>query len=245
MREPDTFAQRRNAFLAGVIACGPTILGYASIGFAAGAIGSISGFSWVEITLLAALIYAGSAQFLFYSLWSSGAGSMAIVLAIALVNIRYLLMSSYLARFFAALPTGQKFISGMLLTDETFGVAAQYAGKHGRIPFWWMLGLNITAYASWISANIAGAAFASVIPVEISHRLGFSLTTMFIGLLALNYSGSAQKKLELVAMGLSAATVLVTLGVLDMNISILVATAVAATVCATLLRLYPALRSKA
>lgn len=229
--------RQSGTFTAGLIACGPTILGYWSIGFASGAIGALSGFSLTDITLLSALLYAGSAQFLFYSLWAGGAGTLAIVLAVLLVNIRYLLMSSFLARFFSALPGTKKFISGMLLTDETFAVAAQYAGKYGQIPFHWISGLNVTAYVNWIIANITGALFASYIPAEISQRLGFSLTAMFIGLLALNYFGSKAKKLEIVAMVVSALVVLATLDVLNVNISILIATAVAALLCATIVKL--------
>lgn len=240
----DTATSRRPALIAGAIACGPTILGYWSIGFAAGAIGTLSGFSIGEVTLLAMLLYAGSAQFLFYSLWATGAGTLAIVVAVLLVNIRYLLMSSYLARYFSGLSGVQKFISGMLLTDETFGVAVQHANKQGRIPFLWMLGLNVVAYLNWIVANVIGAAFATSIPAEFSHRLGFSLTTMFIGLIVLTWYGSRHKRLDLMAMLISAAIVLCSLGVLDANFSLLLATAAAATVCALLMRVHPALGSK-
>ncbi|MFJ4142978.1 AzlC family ABC transporter permease [Pseudomonas sp. NPDC089734] len=240
----ETLALKRSTFLEGAIACGPTILGYWSIGFAAGAIGAISGFSLTDVALLAMLLYAGSAQFLFYSLWISGAGPFAIVLAVLLVNIRYLLMSSYLARYFAGLTGIQKFISGMLLTDETFGIAAQQASRHGSIPYWWMLGLNSVAYVNWIIANIVGAVFAKSIPSDFSHRLVFSLTAMFIGLVVLNYVGSRQKRLEIVAIVASAAVVLASLGSFDVNVSLLVATAVAATLCTTLMRLYPSLGGK-
>ena len=65
-----------SAFRRGVIACLPTIPGYWSIGFAAGAIGTLAGFSILETALLAGLLYTGSAQFLFYSLWAAGAEMM-------------------------------------------------------------------------------------------------------------------------------------------------------------------------
>ncbi|WP_295473380.1 AzlC family ABC transporter permease [uncultured Pseudomonas sp.] len=240
MTATHTAAIRRSAFIDGAIACGPTILGYWSIGFAAGAIGAISGFSPGEVTLLAMLLYAGSAQFLFYSMWIGGAGSLAIVLAVLLVNIRYLLMSSYLARYFNGLSRWQKFVSGMLLTDETFGVAAQQAARQEKIPFWWMFGLNGAAYLNWIVANVLGAVFARSIPEVFAHRLGFSLTAMFIGLIVLTWSASRHRKLEIVAMLISAAVILASLGVIDVNLSLLLATAVAATVCAALLRVFPA-----
>jgi predicted branched-subunit amino acid permease len=44
-------------FREGVIACLPTIPGYWSIGFAAGAIGTLSGFSTLQTALLASALY--------------------------------------------------------------------------------------------------------------------------------------------------------------------------------------------
>ncbi|GAA3592134.1 AzlC family ABC transporter permease [Gibbsiella greigii] len=240
----ETTAYKRSVFIDGAITCGPTILGYWSIGFAAGAIGSISGFSLGDVALLAMLLYAGSAQFLFYSLWIGGAGTLSVVLAVLLVNIRYLLMSSYLSRYFSELTGMQKFISGMLLTDETFGVATQHASKNGKISYWWMLGLNSAAYVNWTIANIVGAFLAKSIPADFSHRLGFSLTAMFIGLIVLNYFESKQKWLELIAMFISTVVILAGLGKFDMNVSLLVATSIAATVCATAMYFYPALGGK-
>ena len=95
-------------FREGVIACLPTIPGYWSIGFAAGAIGTLSGFSTLQTALLASALYAGSAQFLFYSLWATGAEIASVVLSILLVNLRYLLMSSAISIFFRPYTVLQK-----------------------------------------------------------------------------------------------------------------------------------------
>ncbi|TCQ02666.1 4-azaleucine resistance transporter AzlC [Rhizobium sp. PP-F2F-G36] len=217
------------AFKAGVVACGPTILGYWSIGFAAGAIGSVAGFSLLEIGLLAGLLYAGSAQFMFYSLYAAGAGAWAIVMSVLLVNLRYVLMSSYLATFFQGRPLFERFLAGALLTDETFGVAAQHAQMHGRIPFSWLLGLNVTAYGNWIFANLCGALLASSIPEAITKGLGFSLTAMFVGLLTVTWLASRSKLVDMLVILLAMATVVVVHGHIDANATILVATILAAT----------------
>lgn len=222
-------------FKTGIKDCLPTIFGYWSIGFAAGAIGSISGFSLTDITLLSAFLYAGSAQFLFYSLYTSGAETTAILVAVLLVNIRYLLMSSYMARFFNGATAIEKFISGMFLTDETFGVAVQ---KNTKISFWWMLGLNISAYINWVISNITGAIFANFIPFSFSQKLGFSLTAMFIGLLALNFFSSNRKGLELVAIVIALLLiVLLNLNTsFDGNASIIISTIISATACSIIMR---------
>ncbi|HAF1616324.1 TPA: AzlC family ABC transporter permease [Salmonella enterica] len=225
-------------FKLGIRDCLPTIFGYWSIGFAAGAIGSISGFSLTDIILLSAFLYAGSAQFLFYSLYTGGAEIAAILVAVLLVNIRYLLMSSYMARFFNGASITEKFISGMLLTDETFGVAVQKTNKKNELSFWWMLGLNVSAYINWVISNIFGAIFANFIPYSFSQKLGFSLTAMFIGLLVLNFFSSNRKKLELTAI-IIAFILIVSLNInanLDSNLLVIGSTIISATICAIIMR---------
>ncbi|HAU2969756.1 TPA: AzlC family ABC transporter permease [Salmonella enterica subsp. diarizonae] len=225
-------------FKLGIRDCLPTIFGYWSIGFAAGAIGSISGFSLTDIILLSAFLYAGSAQFLFYSLYTGGAEIAAILVAVLLVNIRYLLMSSYMARFFNGVSITEKFISGMLLTDETFGVAVQKTNKKNELSFWWMLGLNVSAYINWVISNIFGAIFANFIPYSFSQKLGFSLTAMFIGLLVLNFFSSNRKRLELTAIIIASILIILlnTHANFDSNLLVIGSTIISATICAIIMR---------
>lgn len=105
-----------------VFACISTLPGYWAAGFACGAIGRVSGFDTVEIALLSIFLYAGSAHFLFYSLTAAGTGIGQI--AIAFINIRYLLIGTCMAQFFIRSSLTEKLISGLLTTDETFGCLA-------------------------------------------------------------------------------------------------------------------------
>lgn len=216
--------EMRTSFIAGAKACMPTVLGYWSIGFAAGGIGALAGYSVQEIGWLAALLYAGSAQFVFYSLEASGAGIIAITLGVLFVNVRYLLMSSSLSIYFNGKGTLEKFIGGALLTDETFGVASQYGKAIGHLPFKWLLGLNVTAYLNWVIANILGAILANSLPMSLAEGLSFSLTAMFVGLLLLTYFASSTRGRELVAIIVAAAVVLVGFQHINPNLAVLTAT---------------------
>ena len=222
-------------FKAGVVACLPTILGYWSIGFASGAIGKVAGFSPLDVTLLSGLLYAGSAQFLFYSLYAAGAGVLGIVAGVLLINLRHILMSSYMAMYFSRSTAMQKFIGGSLLTDETFAVAAQYGNRHGDLPFAWLLGLNLTAWLNWIIANLCGALLATALPESVVQGLGFSLVAMFIALLLMTWLASRQRMLELVAVAVAVLVVAVFVKRLDANLVVLLATVSAATVATVLL----------
>lgn len=217
-------------FRAGVIACLPTIPGYWSIGFAAGAIGTLSGFSTLQTALLASALYAGSAQFLFYSLWASGAEIASVVLSVLLVNLRYLLMSSAMSMFFLHYRPLQKIISGLLLTDETFGVAVRHGGENNAIPYPWMLGLNLAAWLNWILACVVGAGLASTLPPSLMEGLSFSLVSMFIGLVLALWFASQRRALETVSIAIAGLITLFAAGHTDISLVVIAAASVAATV---------------
>ena len=224
-------------FRAGIIACLPTIPGYWSIGFAAGAIGTLSGFTTAQTALLASVLYAGSAQFLFYSLWATGAEVASVVLSVLLVNLRYLLMSSAMSVFFREYTTGQKIISGLLLTDETFGVAVQRGSGHNKVPYAWMLGLNVAAWLNWILACVVGAGLAYALPPSLMEGLSFSLVSMFIGLVLMIWFASRRKALEAFSIATAVVITLFTAGHADMSVVVIVAASVAATLATVGLRL--------
>ncbi|TCD20849.1 branched-chain amino acid ABC transporter permease [Lelliottia amnigena] len=234
-------SQRNDAraqFRAGITACLPTIPGYWSIGFAAGAIGTLSGFTTVQTALLASALYAGSAQFLFYSLWATGAEIASVVLSVFLVNLRYLLMSSAMSLFFRDYTTTQKIISGLLLTDETFGVAVQKGSQQNSVPFAWMLGLNLAAWINWILACVVGAGLASVLPPSLMEGLSFSLVSMFIGLVLMIWFASRRKTLESFSIAAAVIITLLTASHTDMSVVVIVAASVSATLATLGLRLF-------
>lgn len=225
-----------SAFRAGIVACLPTIPGYWSIGFAAGAIGSLAGFTLLQTTLLAGALYAGSAQFLFYSLWSAGAEMASVIFSVLLVNLRYLLMSSSISPYFHDYPTFQKVFSGILLTDETFGVAAQQGSQQGNIPFSWMLGLNLSAWLNWTLACMTGSWLASSLPAALMDGLSFSLVSMFIGLVLMLWFASRERKLETINIASALLITLISAANNDLSIVVIVAATLAATLATVMLR---------
>ncbi|HGH3373587.1 TPA: AzlC family ABC transporter permease [Kluyvera cryocrescens] len=229
-------SEAQTEFRAGIMACLPTIPGYWSIGFAAGAIGTLAGFTTLQTALLATLLYAGSAQFLFYSLWAAGAEALSVVLSVLLVNLRYLLMSSAMSVYFREQTTLQKIVSGLLLTDETFGVAVQHGGPQNRVSFAWMFGLNVAAWLNWIIACVIGAGLASALPTALMEGLSFSLVSMFIGLVLMLWFASRRKLLESLSIAAAVIITLMMSGHADTSVIVIVAASVAATLATLGLR---------
>ncbi len=226
------FENPRNegSFRQGVKDCIPTLLGYLSIGFAAGVLEKTAGLSIMEITLLSVLLYAGSAQFILAGMLAAGSSATAILITIFFVNLRHILLSAALSPYFRHLSPFKNMLVGSLLTDETFGVAINEAAKRKQLHEKWMHGLNLTAYLNWIFANIAGAYFGQWISDPEKFGLDFALPAMFIGLLILTIVSRNQIKLDVIV---AICAVVITVGVAIVypgNVGVIAATVVASTI---------------
>jgi len=162
------------------------VLGYLGIGFAAGVVERAAGLSYAEVLLLSTVLYAGSAQFVVTSMLTLASPAPAIVATVFFLNLRHLLLSAALAPALRAVPPWKNALLGLQLTDETFVVAS---GK-ARLSPAWMAGLNLSAWASWAAANLAGAALSGY--AGDTRALGFALPCMFAGLLVQQFL--SQKK---------------------------------------------------
>lgn len=196
------------SFLQGVKDCIPTLLGYLSIGFAAGVVGKTAGLSIIEITLMSLLIYAGSAQFIVAGMIAANGSASAIILTVFFVNLRHLLLSAALSPYFRHLAPLKNILIGSLLTDETFGVAINQTANKKLISEKWMQGLNATAYLNWVAANIAGAFFGQWITDPQKFGLDFALPAMFIGLLVLLLVSRAKMAIDII-VAISAVVIVV------------------------------------
>lgn len=223
-------ANNREQFWQGVKDCVPTLLGYLSIGFAAGVVQHTSGLSILEITLMSLLLYAGSGQFIAAGLIAASHPISAIVFTIFFVNLRHLLLSAAISPYFRHLSAWKNMIIGAQLTDETFGVAINKLPRQQQANFYWMLGLNITAYLNWFVANIAGAYFGQWIPNPEAYGLDFALPAMFIGLLVLQMLSRKEYFVDIL-VALSAVFVVVAVNFLfSGSTSIIVGTILGATI---------------
>jgi 4-azaleucine resistance transporter AzlC len=226
----NTYIREENSFLTGVRDCLPTVLGYLSIGFAAGVVEKTAGLSIVEIGLISLLLYAGSGQFIAAAMIGANSPALAIILTIFFINLRHLLMSAAISPYFRHLTPFKNVFIGSLLTDETFGVAMNEAASKKWLSEKWMYGLNITAYLNWFIANIAGAIFGEWISDPEKFGLDFALPGMFIGLLVLQLASRRKLKKDiLVALSAVAIVVGVSL-VASGSVGIIVATIIASTI---------------
>lgn len=182
------------ALQAGVWAGMPVVLGYLSIGFAAGVVQRVSGLSIAETLLLCTVLYAGSAQFVVAGLVAASLPGalpvVAITATVFLVNLRHLLLAAALAPHFRGVSAWKNGLLGLQLTDETFVVASTRLRSGDIAPpirVAWMAGLNLSAYVSWALGNLVGAMASGVIGDVRSLGLDLALPAMFCALLVLQF----------------------------------------------------------
>ncbi|MED4602331.1 AzlC family ABC transporter permease [Paenibacillus validus] len=230
MQTNTTAAPKDDTFIQGVKDCIPTLLGYLSIGFAAGVVEKTAGLSLAEIALLSLLLYAGSAQFIFAGMITASYSVTAMIFTIFFVNLRHILLSAALSPYFRHLSPMKNIGIGSLLTDETFGVALTRAAGKERISERWMHGLNVTAYLNWFVANMAGAYFGQWITNPERYGLDFALPAMFIGLLVLQMASRGQIMKDVV-VAISAIFIIVGMSMISSgSLGVIVATVLASTI---------------
>ncbi|PCK22968.1 branched-chain amino acid ABC transporter permease [Bacillus pumilus] len=219
-------------FLEGVKDCVPTLLGYMSIGFAFGIVGISAQLSIWDIALLSIFIYAGASQFIICALLVTGSPLSAIIFTTFIVNLRHLLLSLTLAPHFTRYSVKQNIGFGLLLTDESFGVAMNKLAQQGKLNNRWMHGLNVTAYLCWIAACTLGGIFGYWISNPEALGLDFALSAMFAALLILSLQtvpkNQLAHRLSLVLYMVVAMFIL--LHFVPSHVAVLLATVIVATI---------------
>ncbi|NQL61567.1 AzlC family ABC transporter permease [Streptococcus suis] len=169
-------------FRSGMEAALPTVLGYASIGFACGVVSVNSGITAVEMGLMSLLVYAGSAQFVMCAMILAGAPFLSIAVTVFFVNIRLFLMSLHTTTIFQGNSLGSNILIGSLLTDESYAVLLRKHVEEKQIAPSWMYGNNLASYASWFVFTVLGNVLGGLIANPEALGLDFALIAMFVGI---------------------------------------------------------------
>lgn len=220
---------RGSTFAGGARAGVPVVLGYLSIGFAAGVVERTAGLSVAEVMLLTLLLYAGAAQFVVASLVAAAAAPSTAIITVSLVNLRNLLLSAALAPHARRFAAWEQVAVGSQLTDETFVVAWNRLAGGSALDPRWMIGLNLVAYLAWALANLAGALLAGKVGDTRALGFDFALPAMFGALLVLQLFVLENLRRAIAVALLGAVVAIGAALALPDNWNIIVATIVGAT----------------
>ncbi|HED14676.1 MAG TPA: branched-chain amino acid ABC transporter permease [Gammaproteobacteria bacterium] len=165
----------------------PIIAGYYPVAVAFGIAASAAGLSVWQTLLVSVLVFAGASQFVLISFLGSGVSLLGAALITLGLNLRHLLYGTNLSPQLSTLSTRDHLLVAFGLTDEVFATAQarlQNIAAHRR--FWWLLGLEVAAYTSWVSGTWLGSAGGNWLAQQLGllqPALAFALPALFFALL--------------------------------------------------------------
>jgi len=159
----------------------PIALGYLSVSFTFGLMGTASGLAWWQTLLISMTNLTSAGQFAGLEIMVAAGGLVEMALTQFVINLRYALMSVSLSQktdnTFSLLV---RLITGFGVTDEIFAVAAS---RNKTISRYYMAGLIIMPYIGWASGTAAGALLGSVLPDVVTNVLGIAIYGMFMAII--------------------------------------------------------------
>lgn len=156
-------------------------IGYAPVAITFGILATQFGLTFWEAGLMSLFVYAGASQFIAIEMIHQGATPLMIGVTTLIVNIRHFIMSLSVVPYFPerSLPWSLGLAQG--LTDESFvlntKVLKNVEGEESRRRV--MVGINLGAYATWVSFTILGGLIGKWLPIQFSG-FQFALLALFI-----------------------------------------------------------------
>ena len=193
------------AFVGGMRAMLPNLVGLAPLGLAIGAAAAASGLPTGSGWLAAVLIYSGSAQLAAIDLLAHGASTVLVVATVLVINARLLIYSGTLAVRWRGTGRGFRLLAGYLLVDPSFVVGAEGYQKQ-RAPYAGhahYLGAASLLWVTWQAAIVLGSTVGSVVPAGL--HLDFLVVLYLIALLVPKLTSAPVRAGVLVGAGAAVA----------------------------------------
>ena len=168
--------ETRSEVAAGWRTVGPACVAVVPLGLALGVLVVQSGLAWWWAPVIAAVVFAGSMEFLLVGLLAAAAPLAQIAVSTLLVNFRHVFYAiSFPMHRVRGL--GWKAYSTFALTDEAWALTAtpESAGwSRARI-----ISIQACFHVAWVVSVVVGAGLGSLIPPQVVG-LDFAVTALFV-----------------------------------------------------------------
>jgi 4-azaleucine resistance transporter AzlC len=134
-------------------------------GFVFGLSARAAGLTPVDASAMSLFVFAGASQFAAVGFVASGFGWVTIVLLTALLNSRHFLYSAAIAPYFARERRTTRAVMAHVLTDEAFALSIghfQRIGRGDRRGYW--IAAVLIMFIPWNIASLAGVLVGGAIP---------------------------------------------------------------------------------
>lgn len=179
----------RAAILAGARRSIPMQVGVVPFGLVVGILGQGHGLSLLEVTLMSALCYAGSAQLLALSHWGVPAPVFAAAVAAFIVNLRLALMGPVIAPWLDRLRGWRLWGSLFVMADQNWALSVAEM-QAGRSDAGFLFGSGVFMWVVWVASTAAGHLVGSAMQPPPGHPLFFAALAVFVSILVLMWRGT-------------------------------------------------------
>jgi len=151
----------------------PWLAGVAPFGLVIGVAAAHARFPTTAGWLTAPTIYAGSAQVAAIGLLDAGAGAVTVIVTVLVINLRLVLYSAAMARYWRGTPLWWRLLAAYLLIDPSFVVGTERyrheEDRHrGHAHY---LGGAVVLWVGWLLAVAIGATAGARIPAALHLEL--------------------------------------------------------------------------
>ncbi|MEO1199876.1 MAG: AzlC family ABC transporter permease [Pseudomonadota bacterium] len=140
----------------GVRICAPGYLPSHVFGLAVGALAVAEGLSWLENALMSMFVAAGASQVVGLAIWDQPMPYLALVVATAIVNLRFLLMTATASYWMRNGGPAAIAGSALMTFDINWALAARAETRPGRFRWGMLIGGGIVIYVMWVSGAMLG-----------------------------------------------------------------------------------------
>jgi 4-azaleucine resistance transporter AzlC len=147
-----------------------------------GTLAQEAGLSALETSLMAALVFAGSAQFIAVEIWSTPPAVMTLVLATLIINLRHVLMGAAMASSIKSWGWGRSHLALFFMADEVWALALQKRTRGPLTPGFYFA-VAATFYIGWLIFTALGYRAGGFIEDPAAYGFDFAFAAVFLCLI--------------------------------------------------------------
>ncbi len=152
-----------------------------SVGISFGLSARHAGLNVVQATLMSMIVVAGSSQFFAVEMIAKGASPLIIIVGTFFINLRHLVMSTYIMNRLKDESLIKKLILSYVICDESFTLFSLSKKQEDYSSF--LGGMNLMLHTSWSLGTLAGALLMNVVSSKFADALGIAIYAAFISML--------------------------------------------------------------
>ena len=173
--------QRLAELRAGFIACLVVSASVGAYGSVLGLLAAKKGMAWGQLLSMNLSVFAGSAQFVAVEMWRPPLPVLGIILAVLVINMRYLLITASLQPLFSGYSLLHKLLFIHLVADENWAITMARLQKE-PVSIYFLLGGGLCVQMAWCAGTMCGHQLGAVIERPELYGLDFAFVAVFTAL---------------------------------------------------------------